>query len=239
MPTFVFKGKNRSNEAITGERVAENREALERLLKREQIILTSVREKGREIALPKIGRRQSVNAKELAVFTRQFSVMIDAGLPLVQCLDILAAQQPNKFFGDAIRAVQADVEAGNTLAGAMDKQPKVFDRLYTNMIAAGETGGILDNILQRLSVYIEKAVKLRSDIKGAMTYPVIVVVMAVIVISVIMIVVIPSFAKIFKELVGSEDALPIPTQIVVMISHFLVGYWWVLLAVGFAIFWSL
>ncbi len=228
MPTYVYKGRNRANKTVSGEKIAENREALERMLKREQISLTNVREKGREIALPKLGMKKSVNAKELAVFTKQFSVMIDAGLPLVQCLDILAAQQPNKFFAQGISSVQADVEAGSTLAAAMEKQPKVFDRLYTNMVAAGETGGILDNILQRLSVYIEKAVKLKSDIKGAMTYPIIVVVIAVIVISVIMIVVIPSFTKIFKELLGGDEGLPVPTQIVVNISHFLVGYWWMM-----------
>ena len=228
MPTYVYKGRNRANENVSGEKAAENREALDRLLKREQITLTNVREKGREIALPKLKGRQRVNAKELAIFTKQFSVMIDAGLPLVQCLDILAAQQPNKFFAQSISSVQADVEAGSTLAAAMEKQPKVFDRLYTNMVAAGETGGILDNILQRLSVYIEKAVKLKSDIKGAMTYPVIVVIMAVIVISVIMIVVIPSFTKIFQELLGGDAGLPLPTQIVVNISHLLVGYWWLM-----------
>jgi type IV pilus assembly protein PilC len=228
MPTYVYKGRNRANEVVTGEKTAENRETLERMLKREQVVLTNVREKGREIALPKLGMKKSVNAKELAVFTKQFSVMIDAGLPLVQCLDILAAQQPNKFFAQAISSVQADVEAGSTLAAAMEKQPKVFDRLYTNMVAAGETGGILDNILQRLSVYIEKAVKLKSDIKGAMTYPIIVVVMAILVISVIMIVVIPAFTKIFKELLGGDQGLPLPTQIVVNISHFMVGYWWLM-----------
>ncbi len=237
MPTFVFKGRNRANETVTGERVAEDRDALDRVMKREQIILTSVREKGREIALPKIGQRQKVNAKELAIFTRQFSVMIDAGLPLVQCLDILASQQPNKFFAQSVRNVQTDIEAGSTLAAAMERQPKVFDRLYTNMIAAGEVGGILDNILQRLSVYIEKSVKLKSDIKGAMMYPIIVVVMSVLVISVIMIVVIPAFSKIFQELSGN-DGLPLPTQIVVDISHFMVNYWWVMLAIGFGIFWS-
>ncbi|MBS1809855.1 MAG: type II secretion system F family protein [Acidobacteria bacterium] len=232
MPTYVYKGRNRANETVSGEKTAENREALERMLKREQISLTNVREKGREIALPKLGMKKSVNAKELAVFTKQFSVMIDAGLPLVQCLDILAAQQPNKFFAQSISSVQADVEAGSTLAAAMEKQPKAFDRLYTNMVAAGETGGILDNILQRLSVYIEKAVKLKSDIKGAMTYPIIVVVIAVIVISVIMIFVIPSFTKIFKELLGGDEGLPLPTQIVVNISHFMVGYWWLIAIVG-------
>ena len=139
MPTYVYKGRNRANETVSGEKTADNREALERMLKREQISLTNVREKGREIALPKLGMKKSVTAKDLAVFTKQFSVMIDAGLPLVQCLDILAAQQPNKFFAQAISSVQADVEAGSTLAAAMEKQPKVFDRLYTNMVAAGET----------------------------------------------------------------------------------------------------
>ena len=226
MPTFVYKGRNRANEVVSGERTAENREALEKMLKREQVVMTNVREKGREFALPKFGGGGKVNAKELSVFTRQFSVMIDAGLPLVQCLDILASQQPNKFFAQAIASVQADVEGGSTLAAAMEKQPKVFDRLYTNMVAAGETGGILDNILQRLSIYIEKAVKLKSEIKGAMTYPVIVVVMAVVVIAVIMIFVIPSFAKIFKELLGESEGLPLPTMIVVAMSDFLAAYWW-------------
>ena len=226
MPTFVYKGRNRANEVVSGERTAENREALEKMLKREQVVMTNVREKGREFALPKFGGGGKINAKELSVFTRQFSVMIDAGLPLVQCLDILASQQPNKFFAQAIASVQADVEGGSTLAAAMEKQPKVFDRLYTNMVAAGETGGILDNILQRLSIYIEKAVKLKSEIKGAMTYPVIVVVMAVVVIAVIMIFVIPSFAKIFKELLGESEGLPLPTMIVVAMSDFLAAYWW-------------
>ena len=238
MPTYVFKGRNRANEIVTGERAAENREALDKILKREQIILTSVREKGKEFALPKFGKSQTVNAKDLAIFTRQFSVMIDAGLPLVQCLDILGGQQPNKFFAQSIKSVQADVEAGKTQAGAMEKHPKVFDRLYTNMVAAGEAGGILDGILQRLSIYIEKAVKLKTDIKSAMTYPVIVIVMAVIVISVILIFVIPSFAKIFKELLGTEDGLPLPTQFVVNMSNFLVSYWWVALTAIFGTWWG-
>jgi type IV pilus assembly protein PilC len=227
MPTYVYKGRNRLNEVVMGERMAENREALERLLRREQIILTSAKEKGKELALPKLGRsRQKVTAKELAVFTRQFSVMIDAGLPLVQCLETLASQQPNKFFQQTLMNVRADVEAGMTLADAMARQPKVFDRLYTNMIAAGETGGILDGILQRLAVYIEKIVKLKSDIKGALIYPVAVIVIAIIVIAVIMIVVIPAFSKIFQELLGPGELLPLPTRIVVGISHFLASWWW-------------
>jgi type IV pilus assembly protein PilC len=215
------------NETVVGERAAENREALERLLRREQIILASAKEKGKELALPKIGARQRVSAKELAIFTRQFSVMIDAGLPLVQCLEILAQQQTNKFFQHTLMSVRADVEAGNTLADAMGKQSKVFDRLYTNMIAAGEAGGILDMILQRLATYIEKAVKLKSDVKGALVYPVAVIVIAIIVIAVIMIVVIPAFTKIFQEMLGPGELLPLPTRIVVGISHFMASWWWV------------
>lgn len=226
MPTYVYKGRNRMNEMITGERAAENRDALERLLRREQVILTSAKEKGKEFALPKFGARQKVDAKDLSVFTRQFSVMIDAGLPLVQCLEILGSQQPNKFFQQSILNVRADVESGMTLADAMSKQPKVFDRLYTNMIAAGETGGILDMILQRLAVYIEKAVKLKSDVKSAMIYPVAVIVIAVLVITVIMIVVIPAFTKIFQEMLGPGELLPLPTRIVVGISHFMASWWW-------------
>jgi type IV pilus assembly protein PilC len=237
MPTFVFKGRNRTNEVITGERAAENREALEKLLRREQVILTSAKEKGKEFALPKIGTPgKSVNSKELAIFTRQFSVMVDAGLPLVQCLDILAEQQPNKYFQQVLGNVRTDVENGSTLAAAMEKQSKVFDRLYTNMIAAGETGGILDAILQRLATYIEKAVKLKGDVKSALIYPVAVVVMAVVVISVIMIVVIPAFTKIFKELLGPGESLPLPTQIVVGLSGFMASYWWLLLLIVGAIF---
>jgi type IV pilus assembly protein PilC len=239
MPTFVFKGRNRANEVITGERAAENREALEKLLRREQVILTSAKEKGKEFALPKIGTPgKSVNSKELAIFTRQFSVMVDAGLPLVQCLDILAEQQQNKYFRQVLGNVRTDVENGSTLAAAMEKQSKVFDRLYTNMVAAGETGGILDAILQRLATYIEKAVKLKSDVKGALIYPVAVIVMAIIVISVIMVVVIPAFTKIFKELLGPGESLPLPTQIVVVISAFMASYWWLLLLIVCAIFFA-
>ncbi|MFN0119601.1 MAG: type II secretion system F family protein [Blastocatellia bacterium] len=228
MPTYVFKGRNRTNEVISGERVAENRDALEKILRREQIILTSVKEKGKEFALPKLGAKQSVGAKDLAVFTRQFSVMIDAGLPLVQCIDILAEQQPNKFFQQALVSVRNDVESGLTLADSMAKHPKAFDRLYTNMVAAGETGGILDAILQRLAVYIEKAVKLKGDVTAALVYPVAVIVIAILVITLIMIVVIPSFTKIFQEMLQGEP-LPVPTQIVVGVSHFLASFWWVAL----------
>src|SRR5213593_4679550 len=143
MPTYVFKGRNRLGEVIVGERLADSREVLRQLLRREQVMLTSVKEKGREIAVPKIGGgRKKVKAKELAIFTRQFSVMIDAGLPLVQCLEILASQQENKFFQKILAGTRAQVEGGSTLAEALRKHPKVFDDLYCNMVAAGEAGGI-------------------------------------------------------------------------------------------------
>jgi type IV pilus assembly protein PilC len=226
MPTFVYKGRNSTNEIVTGEKVAENREALERLLRREQVILTSAKEKGKELALPFLNAAKKVSAKELAIFTRQFSVMIDAGLPLVQCLDILGEQQANKFFRQSLISVRNDVESGMTLADSMARQPKAFDRLYTNMVAAGETGGILDAILQRLAIYIEKAVKLKSDVTSALIYPIAVVVIACLVIAVIMIFVIPAFTKIFQELLGPGEMLPLPTRIVVGISHFMASYWW-------------
>jgi type IV pilus assembly protein PilC len=224
MPTYVFKGRNRLNEIVVGERVADNREALRQILRREQVTLTSVKEKGREVGIPKIGGRKKVKSKELAMFTRQFSVMIDAGLPLVQCLEILAQQQDNKFFQQVLMQVRQDVEEGSTLAAAMARHPKVFDQLYANMVEAGETGGILDLILQRLSTYIEKIVKLKRDVMSALIYPVAVVLMAICAIAVIMIVVIPQFQNIFLGLLGPGEQLPLPTRIVVGISSFLAGW---------------
>ena len=179
MPTYVFKGRNRLNEIVVGERVADNREALRQILRREQVTLTSVKEKGREIGIPKIGGRKKVKSKDLSIFTRQFSVMIDAGLPLVQCLEILAQQQDNKYFQQVLLQVRQDVEEGSTLAAAMARHPKVFDQLYSNMVEAGETGGILDLILQRLSTFIEKIVKLKRDVISAMIYPAAVILMAI------------------------------------------------------------
>lgn len=239
MPTFVYKGRNRMNENVSGERAAENRETLERLLRREQIILTSAKEKGKEIALPFLSSiGQKVTPKELSIFTRQFSVMIDAGLPLVQCLDILGEQQENKFFKQSLINIRNDVESGMTLADSMAKQPKAFDRLYTNMVAAGETGGILDAILQRLAVYIEKAVKLKSDVTSALIYPTAVVVIACLVITVIMIFVIPAFTKIFQELLGPGEQLPLPTRIVVNLSNFMASYWWMLALIVGGLIWA-
>jgi type IV pilus assembly protein PilC len=227
MPTYVFKGRNRLNEIVVGERVAADRGALEATLRREQVILTSAREKGRDISLPKIGRER-VKSKELALFTRQFSVMLDAGLPLVQCLEILGQQQDNKHFQKVIFQTRADVEAGMTLADSMAKHPRVFESLFTNMVAAGETGGILDIILQRLSTYLEKMVKLKSDVKSALIYPVAVIVISIIVISVIMVVVIPAFKNIFEGLLGPGEKLPWLTEIVVSLSHFMATFWWLI-----------
>lgn len=224
MPTYVFKGRNKLNEIVVGERVADNREALRQTLRREQVTLTSVKEKGREIGIPKIGGRKKVKSKDLSVFTRQFSVMIDAGLPLVQCLEILAQQQENKYFQQILLQVRQDVEEGSTLAAAMARHSRVFDQLYANMVEAGETGGILDLILQRLSTFIEKIVKLKRDIISAMIYPAAVVLLAVAAVAVIMVVVIPQFQNIFLGLLGPGEQLPLPTRIVVGISNFLAGW---------------
>ena len=225
MPTYVFKGRNSLGEVIAGERIADSREILRQMLRREKIMLTCVKEKGREIAVPKISRKtKKVKAKDLSIFTRQFSVMIDAGLPLVQCLDILASQQENKYFQHVLTQVRQDVEEGSTLAAAMARHPKAFDQLFVNMIEAGETGGILDLILQRLSTYIEKIVKLRRDVISALIYPAAVIVIAIAVIAVIMIFVIPQFQGIFLGLLGPGEQLPLPTRIVVGISNFIAGW---------------
>ena len=217
MPAFVWKGKTRDGKVVSGEKVADNKEAVMALLRRDQILVASVKEKGREFVLPKFGG--GVPSKDLAIFTRQFSVMIDAGLPLVQCLEILGSQQENKTFAKVLQQTRMDVEGGASLADAMRKQPKAFDDLYTNMIAAGEAGGILDTILKRLATYIEKNVKLKAQVKGAMVYPVAVISIAGIVITVILWKVIPTFAAMFEGL-GAE--LPLPTRFVIALSNWLV-----------------
>ncbi len=225
MPTYTYKGKNRLNELVTGEREAKSQDELKAHLRREKITMTQASEKGREIRIPKLGRtKRKVKAKELAVFTRQFSVMIDAGLPLVQCIDILGNQQPNAFFRDVLNSVREDVEQGSTLAAALSKHPKVFDPLYTNMVEAGETGGVLDLILQRLATLIEKVVKLKRSIVSASIYPAAVVLVAIAAVATIMIVVIPQFQQIFLGLLGPGEALPLPTRIVMSISNFLAGW---------------
>jgi type IV pilus assembly protein PilC len=232
MPTYAFKGRNRLNEMIAGERDAASQDELRKLLRREQIVMTQASEKGRVVSIPKLGRRKKVGAKELAVFTRQFSVMIDAGLPLVQCIDILAEQQQNVFFKDVLRQVRQNVEEGATLYAALERHPKVFDPLYTHMVEAGEAGGVLDLILQRLATLIEKVVKLKRSIVSASIYPAAVIFVAIIAVAVIMIVVIPQFEQIFIGLLGAGEQLPLPTRIVMGISGFLAGWGGLGLLVG-------
>jgi type IV pilus assembly protein PilC len=224
MPTFAYKGRNRLNELVTGELDAATQDELRALLRREQIVMTQASEKGREISIPKLGRRKKVKSKELAVFTRQFSVMIDAGLPLVQCLDIMAEQQQNAFFKDVLRQVRQNVEEGSTLFAAMQKHPKIFDSLYTHMVEAGETGGVLDLILQRLAILIEKVVKLKRSIVSASIYPAAVILVAIGAIALIMIIVIPQFEQIFLGMLGPGESLPLPTRIVMGISSFIAGW---------------
>ncbi len=228
MPNFVWRGRTRAGQVQEGVLLADSRDAAVASLRRQQIQVVSIREKGREIPLlPKLP--QGVSSKSLAIFTRQFSVMLDAGLPLVQCLEILGDQEPNKTFREILLKVRNDVEQGASLADAMRKHPKAFDDLYTNMIAAGEAGGILDIILQRLSTYIEKAVKLKSQVKSAMIYPVAVIGIAIFVVWIILWKVIPVFAQLFS---GLGASMPLPTKIVVGASNFLARYSiWVLLAI--------
>ncbi|MGA7614387.1 MAG: type II secretion system F family protein [Thermoanaerobaculia bacterium] len=223
MPSFEWKGRGRSGQDQTGVLVADSKEAAIAMLRRQQIVVTAVKEKGKEIALRKFGGR--VPPQLVAIFTRQFSVMIDAGLPLVQCLEILGSQQENKAFKRSMLQIRQDVESGSSLADAMRKHPKVFNDLYTNMVAAGEAGGILDTILQRLAVYIEKSVKLTSQVKSAMIYPVSVISIAVLVVAIILWKVIPVFASLFKGL-GAE--LPLPTVVVIALSNFIADFWWLI-----------
>src|SRR3954469_1288819 len=221
MPTFEWKGTARNGQTQTGVLVADTKDAVIATMRRQQIVVTAVKEKGKEIAVPKFGGK--VTPQLIAVFTRQFSVMIDAGLPLVQCLEILGTQQEHKVFRRALLQIRQDVESGSNLADAMRKHPKIFNDLFTNMIAAGEAGGILDTILQRLSTYIEKAVKLNSQVKSAMIYPVAVISIACIVVAIILWKVIPVFAALFISL-GAQ--LPLPTRVVIALSNFIATYWW-------------
>jgi type IV pilus assembly protein PilC len=238
MPNFAYAGRTRGGENVSGERVAESMDAAVAALKREQIQVTRItpsKEKEAAAAAAKkekagtIGKK--VSAKNLAVFTRQFSVMIDAGLPLVQCLDILGTQEEDKNFAAVILQTRTDVESGASLADAMRRHPKTFDPLFTNMIAAGEAGGILDTILKRLATYIEKAVKLSGQVKSAMIYPIAVVVIAGAVVGVILWKVIPTFAQLFSGL-GAD--LPLATRVVIALSDNLVSYFPVIFVVAAA-----
>ena len=223
MATFAYTGRARGGQTITGEFTADSMDAAVTALRRDQILVTKINPVKNDAAAPgaKKIKSKSVKAKDLAVFTRQFSVMIGAGLPLVQCLDILGTQAEDKNFGEVILATRGDVEGGASLADAMKKHPKTFDSLFTNMIAAGEAGGILDAILKRLATYIEKAVKLKGQVKSAMMYPIAVIVIATVVVGAILWKVIPTFAQLFAGL-GAD--LPLPTRIVISLSNGLVRY---------------
>lgn len=219
MARFEWKGKSKAGESQRGVLVARSREEAEALLRQRNVQVSSIKEEGKGIQLPKFGG--GVSDRDLAVFTRQFSVMIDAGLPLIQCLELLGGQQKNKNFGAMIQQVRADVESGSSLSEAMRKHPKAFDALYVNMVAAGEAGGILDQILERLSVYIEKAVKLKSQVKSALIYPIMVGLVATTVVFIIMYKVIPTFAAMFET---SGNELPFPTRITMAASKFVENY---------------
>jgi len=238
MPVYTYKGTNKAGTAVSGERTAASKNELAATLRRENINVSKLSEKGKEFNIPSFGG--GVDSKELAVFTRQFSVMIDAGLPLVQCLEILAGQQENKTFQKILTGVRASVEGGATLSSSMKQFEKVFDPLYYNMVEAGETGGILDTILQRLSSYIEKNVKLKRAVKSAMIYPVAVMGIAVAVIVLLLWKVVPIFVELFN---GLGVDLPLPTRCVILLSNFVGSIYGLMLLVlliggGFALkFW--
>ncbi len=232
MPVFTFSGKDASGQKVSGERMAVNKQSLAQALRRERITPGAIREKGKEFSMPTFGSTK-VKVKDIAIFFRQFSVMIDAGLPLVQCLEILAANQENPSFQKTLTGVRTTVEGGATLANAMRQYPTVFDDLTTNMIEAGETGGILDIILQRLATYVEKAVRLKAAVKSALIYPVAVVSMAVVIVGALLKWVVPIFANLFA---GLGVALPLPTRIVIGLSSFVQTFWWMFFIGGFVVF---
>lgn len=240
MAKFAFSGRTRGGEAVSGERMGDTMDAVVSALRREQIQVTRIQpaqaKTGAAAGQIKKLKARKVPAKNLAVFVRQFSVMIDAGLPLVQCLDILGNQEEHKYFAQVILQTRTDVEGGQSLADAMKKHPKVFDALFSNMIAAGEAGGILDTILKRLATYIEKAVKLKSQVQSAMIYPIAVIAIACVVIGVILWKVIPTFATLFA---GLGATLPLPTRIVIALSNNLVRFMPVLIILFFAGGWAL
>lgn len=228
--TFIWKGRSPSGEILSGEYITESKDELIGYLRKRKIIITSVREKTKDINIT-LPWQNKVSVKDLGVFTRQFATMINAGLPLVQCLDILSAQLEKDFFKRSVAEVMSDVEGGATLGEALGKHPKIFSRLYVNMVEAGEAGGILDLILNRLAVYLEKADALQRKVKSAMTYPTVVCVVALGATIFMLMFIIPTFAKMFSDFGGK---LPLPTQIVMGLSNFLRNYWYFLLggAVG-------
>lgn len=234
MPIYIWKGINIHGEKRKGQIEAVDEAGVRAHLKRLRIEETSIREKPKDLLENIKFFRPKVKGKDVVVFTRQLSTMIDAGLPLVQCLQILARQQDNPTFKEMLTAIQADVETGTTLADSMRKHPKVYDSLYCNMIEAGELGGILDTILQRLATFKEKAMALQKRIKGAMTYPAICLGICLLVLAVILIFVVPVFDKMFKDF-GST--LPAPTQMVVNLSNAVKSYWWAIFGIVLLFIW--
>lgn len=226
---YVWEGKNAAGKVVAGEIDARNIQAVFNLLKSQKITPNAkkIREKGKglemEIKIPGFGPK--VKPKDIVVMTRQLATMIDAGLPIVQSLEILGKQHENKAMRTMLSAVKEQVETGGTFADALAKHPKVFDSLFVNMIAAGENGGILDIILERLAKYLEKAMKLKREIKTAMIYPAVVILAAIIITAVLLIFVIPTFGEMFKDF---GAALPLPTQMVLDLSDFFVAWWPVL-----------
>ena len=230
MPVYQWRGEDKTGATQKGEIEAPHEHAVRAQLRRMQIRPTKIKEKGKDIFANVSFMQPKVKGNDVVVFARQFATMINAGLPLIQSLEILHSQQENKTFKGVLKDIKDSVEEGSTLADAMGKHPRIFDELFVNMVAAGEVGGILDTILNRLSAYMEKAMKLKRQVKGAMTYPVIVLVIAILVIAVILVFVIPVFEKMFADFGG---ALPVPTQIVVSISRIVKGnIHWIIIGLG-------
>jgi type IV pilus assembly protein PilC len=239
MPVFTFSGRDASGKRFSSERVAESKQALAAQLRRERFALAgAIREKGKEFALPFVGR-QKVSAKDLAIFFRQFAVMIDAGLPLVQCLELMAGNQENTGFQRALTGVRTSVEGGATLSQGLRNYPRIFNDLTVNMVEAGETGGILDVILDRLATYTEKAVKMKQALRSALIYPVSVITLAVLIVAALLKWVVPIFTKLFDGL-GVE--LPLATRFVIRLSEIVGAFWWwvilliILLVIGLRMF---
>ncbi len=230
MPVFAYKGRTAAGAEESGQLECASREEVLQQLRRRRIVATSIRQQPASVQFKMPGLVKRVRVRDLVIFTRQFATMVNAGLPLVQCLDILSKQAESPTFGKVVSDVMRDVEAGSTLAESLGRQKKTFDPLFVNMVEAGESGGILDEILARLATYLEKAEALKRKVKSAMTYPTVVLSVAVGATTFMLLVIIPTFAKIFADFGGE---LPLPTQVVLDMSNFLKSFWWLLLAVGF------
>jgi len=228
MATFAYVGRTRSGAVKKGELSAKTRDEAVDQLRKQSVVVTSLEEKKGGKGGFKLSFGSGLTDKDLVVFTRQFGTMINAGLPLVQCLEILSTQSENKVLRETVGEVKTQVEAGSTFSDALRRHPKVFDDLYVNLVHAGEVGGLLDTILTRLAKYIEKAMKLKGQIKSAMVYPATIMGVAVVVIIILMLFVIPIFAKMFLELSGGRVALPGPTQLVIDLSNAFIAYWYII-----------